>query len=72
MEKDKWSYEYFGQTAKYLIYKNEKLVCSAANVEDARRIVACVNACAGIDTETLELGFIQKMKEALEAQEQIK
>jgi len=27
---------------------------SVYNPEDARRIVACVNACAGIETETLE------------------
>lgn len=27
---------------------------SEPNTENARRIVACVNACAGISTETLE------------------
>jgi len=52
---DKWSYEYFSRTMRYLIYKNEKLVCSAANVDDARRIVAGMNACAGIETEMLEI-----------------
>lgn len=41
------------------------------NDEDARRIVACVNACAGIPSEILELdertalayrGYVQKLK----------
>lgn len=34
--------------------------------EDARRIVACVNACAGIETPDLEVGnakFIEMLKE---------
>lgn len=31
------------------------LVASCTTEEDARRIVACVNACAGIPTELLEL-----------------
>jgi hypothetical protein len=30
------------------------VVLGALNYEDARRIVACVNACAGIPTEMLE------------------
>lgn len=34
---------------------------------DARRIVACVNACAGIPTEAIESGVIQEMRAALEA-----
>lgn len=29
--------------------------------EDARRIVACVNACAGISTEALESGAIKQL-----------
>jgi hypothetical protein len=43
-------------------------VCHVGNgptsAENARRIVACVNACAGIATEALEAG---KMGEALDA-----
>lgn len=31
-----------------------KVVCDGTTLEDARRIVACVNACAGISTEALE------------------
>ena len=31
-----------------------KVVCDGTSEADARRIVACVNACAGIPTETLE------------------
>ena len=31
--------------------------------EDARRIVACVNACAGMMTEDLEEGEIQKIRD---------
>lgn len=30
------------------------LIAYATSVDDARRIVACVNACAGVDTELLE------------------
>ena len=32
-----------------------QLVCSCENAEDARRIVACVNACVGWPTEVMEL-----------------
>lgn len=32
---------------------------------NSRRIVACINACAGIPTEALENGVIGEMKEAL-------
>lgn len=35
-------------------------------MENARRIVACVNACAGIPTEELEQGVVQALIEALE------
>ena len=35
-------------------------------LENARRIVACVNACAGIPTEELEQGVVQALIEALE------
>lgn len=34
------------------------LVAYASSVEDARRIVACVNACAGITTESMEVGGV--------------
>lgn len=37
-------------------------VCSPDEVEaNARRIVACVNACAGITTEALESGLIKHL-----------
>jgi len=55
MEKDKWSYECVHHALMYWIYKNEKLVCSIEDREDARRIVAGMNACAGIETEMLEI-----------------
>lgn len=34
---------------------------------DARRIVACVDACEGIPTKALEAGVVREMVEALEA-----
>lgn len=34
---------------------------------NALRIVACVNACAGIETSALESGVVQEMREALQA-----
>lgn len=37
--------------------------------EDARRIVACVNACAGITTEELENVGLGNLKNFLEADE---
>jgi hypothetical protein len=59
---------------------DDKWICEIGNpdcdggMEDARRIVACVNACAGIDTETLETRIkytftdIEKRNKELEAQ----
>jgi hypothetical protein len=43
------------QDANYLITEGHSMIayCSS-NEEDARRIVACVNRCEGVDTETLE------------------
>ncbi|WP_296763766.1 hypothetical protein [Sediminimonas sp.] len=38
----------------------------SVEVADARRIVACVNACKGIPTDALESGVIRDLLEALE------
>ncbi len=43
------------------------LVCNTASDIDARRIVACVNACAGIPIEFLESGGVAKLVEAASA-----
>lgn len=47
-----------GPTGAYIEYApNERGVGKTVNIKDfdtARRIVACVNACAGIPTEALE------------------
>lgn len=37
--------------------------------ETARRIVSCLNACAGIPTETLEAGSMETTREVLSAAE---
>lgn len=37
-----------------------KVVCDGTSAEDARRIVACVNACQGISTEILETAATDK------------
>lgn len=37
-----------------------RVVCDGTTAEDARRIVACVNACVGIPTETLEAAASDK------------
>jgi hypothetical protein len=34
---------------------------------DARRIVACVNACAGLSTEALEAGVLESVRNYLSA-----
>lgn len=39
----------------------------AISEPNARRIVACVNACEGIPTEALESGVVREVVEALEA-----
>ncbi len=39
----------------------------AVDEADARRIVACVNACARIPTEALEEGFIEKALRGLKS-----
>lgn len=38
-----------------MYWLNENTSIGTENEHDASRIVACVNACAGIDTETLEI-----------------
>lgn len=38
--------------------KSRKLICICESSEDAKRIAACVNACAGITNEALEKGLI--------------
>lgn len=43
--------------------ENKQYLEAEANM---RRIVACVNACAGIPTEALETGVVWEMVEALE------
>jgi hypothetical protein len=52
---EKWEHEYNSNAMKQWIYKDGRLVCSVNKLEDAERITACVNACAGITTGALEL-----------------
>jgi len=51
-------------TMKKLAYGSIQSETAEAN---ARRIVACVNACEGIPTADLESGAVQRLVEALEA-----
>lgn len=37
------------------------LICTCENEDDAKRIAACVNACAEITTEALESGLIKHL-----------
>lgn len=39
-------------------------------IENARRIVACVNACAGISNESLEAGVLDGLAENLDKQKE--
>ncbi len=39
---------------------------ASIEIGNARRIVACVNACEGISTEALEAGVVKELREALE------
>lgn len=41
-------------------------IASVRKGDNARRIVACVNACAGIPTDVLNGGFIEKLIAKLE------
>lgn len=43
------------------------LICSTASDANARRIVACVNALAGIPIEAIESGVIAELVEAAKA-----
>ena len=44
-------------------YYGGHLICESICKEDARRVVACVNACRGIETETLELSAFLNERE---------
>lgn len=55
--------EIFGASFKISVVTHAAdigLVESMNRIEDARRIVACVNACAGVDTALLEAGELDK------------
>lgn len=43
-----------GTTFIVMSAQGDAVIAGDAAIEDARRIVACVNACKGIPTETLE------------------
>ena len=43
----------------------DKSIGTGISQVDARRIVACVNACAGIPTESLESGRLEEMRDSL-------
>ncbi len=46
---------------RVVISKSEREdIARVTYIEDAQRIVACVNACAGITNEVLEAGIIKK------------
>lgn len=44
-------------------------IIDAAEIEDARRIVACVNACEGVPTEKLESGGVGSCLQVMREQE---
>lgn len=48
-----------------IIKANDNIPAQATSEEDARRIVACVNACAGIPTEQLESGEVRSVRDEL-------
>jgi hypothetical protein len=45
----------------FILGENREFVCDIENESNAKRIVACVNACKGIPTEELEKGIIEDM-----------
>lgn len=49
--KEPWSMD---AVSGNIIGNNGELICESVTPKDARRIVACVNACAGLSTELLE------------------
>lgn len=51
MSEQKWRAVDFGR----VVNTENETIATAKNAEDARRIVACVNACVGVSTESLEL-----------------
>jgi hypothetical protein len=66
--KEPWRVEYMGSDEADVIGADDtSIICrSTGYMSDinARRIVACVNACAGIDTESLEAdGYGENWKE---------
>lgn len=65
--KEPWQYESNENTMFLPVIKNEERTIFAlnnlVNEEDAKRIIACVNACgkAGLTNEQLESGYIQDL-----------
>ena len=43
--------------------RSREFICITDNEENAKRVVACVDACAGITTGALEAGYIKHLVE---------
>lgn len=52
--------------ADAVAYYGGNLIGESMTVANARRIVACVNACAGVPTDMLKPGLVREMAEELE------
>jgi len=50
----------YGETSAAICVITETSKMNQEDIANARRIVACVNACAGISTEELERGVIKE------------
>lgn len=55
----------YGRLTSIYEAPTDGLVAEVGNPQDARRIVAAINACEGIPTEALEKGIIQHVMDAL-------
>lgn len=60
----------FSETGESVIAKCMKMDESEDGDQEAnaKRIVACVNACADVDDERLSLGYVKELEERVESQ----
>lgn len=61
-----WQTQY-GPNGAYILDAQGRVVGSAREESDARRIVAAVNAVEGLSTEALEAGVVAEMQRCLAA-----
>ena len=64
MSFDPWECVQVGKSISFRSYDGEAIRLVVSDLEVARRIAACMNACKGIPTEKLEAGALDsKAKE---------